>query len=416
MAATGTAWIRIGAHGLDWARKGAGDTVDATGHAPDWDALPFEAGTRAVLVVPGARVRVHHVDLPPGPARRLRAALPFALEERLPGAPEDYHLVPLPRGGKGRSLPVAVVEHAAMDQWLGPARAAGLRPLMLVPDFFCLPEPVAGTWRVMAGETALLVRQDGAAGLTVPGSDGERLPAGLVLALEGAAEPPATLELVVPDGETRRGLQGWVAQLQGLGVTVQVQEMGGDAGRWLLGQPRPPQALNLLTGPYASREDPRLWLKRAGPAAGLAAALLLAAGVESALELRQVRAEHTALEERIRATYREAFPDANNLVDPRFQMEQRLERLRAAAREGGGPEGLLTRLAAAGPALEGGPELEVHRVHFEGGRLEITATLADFEALEALKGRLSDTGAEVAKAELEGDRVRARLLIGEGGS
>ena len=415
MAASGTAWIRIGAHGLDWARKGAGDTVDAAGHAPDWDALPFEVGTRAVLVVPGVRVRVHNVDLPPGPGRRLRAALPFALEERLPGSPGDYHLVPLPRSGKDRPLPVAVVEHAALAQWLEAARAVGLRPQMLVPDFFCLPQPVAGTWRVLVGEGALLVRQDGAGGLAVPGAHAERLPAGLVLALEGAAEPPGAVELLVPDEEARRGLQGWVAQLQELGLEVQVREMGGEAGRWLLGQSRPPAALNLLTGPYASREDPRLWLKRAGPAAGLAAALLLAVGVESALELRQVRAEHAALEERIRATYRQAFPDANKLVDPRFQMEQRLQRLRSAAREGGAPEGLLTRLAAAGPALRGGAELEVRRLHFEGGRLEVVASLADFEALEALKGRLGDTGAEVLEAQLEGERVRARLRIGEGG-
>lgn len=416
MAAAGTAWIRIGDEGLTWARKGTGDTPDAVGHVPDWDALPFEVGTRVVLVVPGARVRVHNVDLPPGSGRRLRAALPFALEERLPGDPADYHLVPLPRVGKGRPLPVAVVEHSALAQWLKPARAAGLRPQMLVPDFFCLPEPMAGTWRVLAGEGTLLVRQPAARGMAVPAGATEQLPAGLMLALEAAEEPPETLELVVPDSETRRALQGWVAQLQDLGLEVQVREMGGEPERWLLGQARPPAALNLLTGPYASREDPRQWLRRAGPAAALAAALLLVVGLGGWLELRQVRAEHAALEERIRATYRQAFPDANNLVDPRFQMEQRLERLRSAAREGGGTEGLLTRLAVAGPALRGEAELEVRRVHFEAGQLEVEAVLPDFDALETLKGRLAEGGAEVAEAELEGERVRARLRIGEGGA
>lgn len=412
MAAAANIWVRMGPEGLDWARRGGDGSLEATGHAPDWDSLSVEAGTRVVLVAPGSRIRVHSVDLPPASKRRLHAALPFALEDRLPGDPENYHLVPLPRGGRDRPLPVAVVEHTAMAEWLAPAREAGLRPQMLVPDFFCLPEPEADTWRVLAGAHPMPVRLPGARGLAAP-ADGSGMPAGLLMALEEADELPRSLELLVPDSQLRREVQEWVTRLQGLGVEAQVQETGREITPWLLSQPRPPATLNMLTGPYASREDPRLWLRRSAPAAGLAAGLLMTAAVGTWLDLRQVRTEHAALEEAVRSTYRDAFPEAQNLVDPRFQMEQRLEQMRSEAEDDGGPRGMLVHLARIGPALEGSSGVKVRRLRYEGQRLELALSLPGFEALESLRDKIGGR-ARLEEAELDGERVRARLIVGGG--
>ncbi|MFA9462055.1 type II secretion system protein GspL [Thiohalorhabdus methylotrophus] len=413
-------WVRPHGGGLDWARCMSGEEAPRQeGGCREWSELPAPSGARLMLCVPGERVRVHTVRLPAGSRRRFRAALPFALEDQLLRDPEEYHFVPLPSPKSQPETPVAVVERRFMDQWLEGLEEHGWRPRVMVPEFLAVPAPEPGRWFLDLAESPFLLRiPRGGGGAALSGELGTQPPGALMLALEQSKIAPAILRVRVAHREQREVLSAWQPWLDAQGLDLEVQEDGRKRSAWLARQPQPESGCNLLTGPYASREDPWVWARRLAPAAGLALGLLAVAGAQWTLEGRRIRAEHQRLESAIESTYRKAFPGAKNLVDPRYQMEQRLKRLQRNREEPSEQEGsLLDRMAGFAEVVSGGSgQLRLKALVYTQGNLELEVSVADYEALERLQRQLSAKGAvEVEKAELKEGRVQARLRLREAG-
>ena len=131
------------------------------------------------------------------------------------------------------------------------------------------------------------------------------------------------------------------------------------------------------------------------------------------MNIPRITTEHERLTRAIEDTYREAFPDARNLVDPRHQMEQRL--VAAAGPDGNGQErriDMLDWLEQLAPVLGNGADARLTAFVFDGRQLILDLTVADFEALETLQRQLAG-GARlnVEKAELKDERVVSRITL-----
>lgn len=122
----------------------------------------------AVVLVRTEHVLVMTVELPPlATAARRRAALPFAIEDRI-AEPLDAVHVALGSEVAPNTFLVGVVRHDLMRQWVLRLVDAGLERAALVPDALALPVPGSGSWSVdLAGERAL-VRAADATGFAMP--------------------------------------------------------------------------------------------------------------------------------------------------------------------------------------------------------------------------------------------------------
>jgi len=407
-------WVRWRPDGLDWARCTTEEGLPReTGECTGWSDLPAPEGARLVVLVPPEAVRVHTVNIPTRSRARFRAALPFALEDQLLRDPEDYHFAPLPRPRGQTGTPVAVVDRERMDTWLAGSEGHGWRLRSLVPEYLAVAPPEEGVWLLDAAASPMLLRLPrggGGAGLT--GEPGDTPPGGLILALERAQPRPSTLRVRVAHAEQAERLAGWAERLKPLGLELEVQQDARERAAWLARQPLPAGGCNLLTGPYATGEDPRQWVRRLVPASAMLAALLVVGASQWFLEGTRIHAEHRDLEAAIESTYREAFPDARNLVDPRYQMEQRLQRLRSRQEESGGGGGLLARVDRVAPLLLAGGDTRVQALRYDGDSLTVEISVPDYQALERLQKRLAASGgAEVENAELKQGRVHGRIRL-----
>ena len=144
--------------------RAAGDRNASGIWAIDGDRLvsveDFDEGP-AIVLVQSEQVLILAVELPPmaGLARR-RAALPFALEDRIAEPVEDVHVALGAQIARNLHL-AAVVRHDLMRRWVALLKAAGLEQAALVPDCMALPVPGAGTWSVdMAGQRAVVRLED----------------------------------------------------------------------------------------------------------------------------------------------------------------------------------------------------------------------------------------------------------------
>ncbi len=116
----------------------------------------------SVVLVRTEHVLIITAQLPPiASMARRRAALPFAIEDRIAEPLDEVH-VALGAEVAPHTFIVGVVRHELMRQWVLRLAEAGLDRAALVPDALSLPVPGPDTWSVdLAGERAMVRLPDG---------------------------------------------------------------------------------------------------------------------------------------------------------------------------------------------------------------------------------------------------------------
>lgn len=383
---------------------------DAEGIAPQVqtgalvDAAPLAQGRRTLVIVPSAEVWLTRVTLPARNRQRLAAAVPYALEEQLAEDVEEMHFALGQHDGNG-SWSVAAVSHERMREWLAVLQSAGIHTDMLVPDALAVLHSPR-SWTLILDRDYALLRTSAQQGIAL---DVENLRYALARLLEEAGDTrPETVRLIVC-AETPA-----VPDLDGLGPEVVLETWDGPALGLLARNWVDAATMNLLQGTYSRRERLGKLLRPWRPAAALLAVWLAVQFGMNVTQYYRLKHEQAALEQDIVAIYRQAFPEAKRVVDPRAQMQSALDKLRNGS-GGGDALSLLNKVSAP---LSGAPGTEVKRINYREGQLELALTVSDLQALDALKARLSTQsglGVDIQSAAARDDHVDAVLHIKGGG-
>lgn len=122
----------------------------------------------AVVLVRSEHVLIMAVELPPiaGAARR-RAALPFAIEDRIADPLDEVH-VALGSEISPNVWLAGVVRHDLMRQWVLRLAEAGLERASLVPDALSLPVPGPATWSIDLAAGRAMIRASDGTGFATP--------------------------------------------------------------------------------------------------------------------------------------------------------------------------------------------------------------------------------------------------------
>lgn len=360
---------------------------------------------RVTVLVPGQEVLLLSAKLPKGSRQRIAQAIPFAVEEDYVSDAEDLHFGQGARNAAGR-LALALVATDRMDDWLATLRGAGIDdPQALVPDVLAAPFHPGG-WTIVVDGNLALVRTALQQGFAV---DLDNLEAILrsELALLPAAEP-LTLHLY---------------DLPGLGTLV-----GADFSPHIL-EERPMEsvlavlaaavddktAINLLQGPYNRHAQwGNLWAQWRLPVALLLLLLLLRGGL-LVQEYFALRNESGRLSQQIEKVYRDQFPEAKKVVNPKAQMEQQLVALRG---QGSGGGAFLGQVGKITPVLLAAPGFSLQSLRYADGRLDLSFLVGSLQGLDELKAKLSGLAGlevEIRTASAKGDSVEARMQIKEAG-
>ena len=95
-------------------------------------------GRSVIVLVPATETITTTVYVPVRSGARLRAALPFALEENLADDVENLHFASGVRRESGQ-LPVAVVAREKMGEWLETLGRAGITARQIIPGIRASP-------------------------------------------------------------------------------------------------------------------------------------------------------------------------------------------------------------------------------------------------------------------------------------
>lgn len=393
--------IRLGAEPggeVRWlSRDGRGDPV--VRHGELREAALRSLGERVAVLLPAWPLVPLRATLPPLQGQKLRRAVPYAVEEQLAEDVERYHFA-LGKRDEDGSVPLLAVGREQMERWQAAFAEAELRPHACYDEAQLLP------W--LPGELSLLLEPGGAL-LRLSAHEAYSLPLQgleqlLELALGQAPEEVTALRIF-----DARGDQAEQPVWQGTLAALEQHYERINEPLSLFGSGVNGQTINLLQGEFSRREQlGRLWRPWRATAALLTAWLLLIGG-EAIVDYRSLVAEEARLYQAVEQVYRDTFPDAKNVVNPRVQMEQKLKELRGGA--GGGA--FVSLLASSGPVLGTANGVELMNLRYRQGELELELQLADLPALDALKEELQQRGLEVEirNATSRDNVVEGRLAI-----
>jgi len=380
-----------------------GDTDAARGTLNE--AARVTQGRRTVVVVPGQDVLLTAAIVPTRNRQRIATALPFLLEDQLANDVDALHFAVGQRAADG-TVPAAVVAHNRMTAWLEALRAAGIEPDAMVPDVLAIPCNPAG-WTVVREAHATLVRTGRESGFT---AENENYALFVQAALSSEDTPaPETVHLYDFRGE-------YAAEesdpFDDAGIAVETPRDAAGIIELLARQSNEVATVDLLQGRYSHREQLGKVLRPWWPAAALLAGVALIHGATRATDYFKLSNEAERRSAAIEGIYRETFPDARRIVDVRAQMEDKLATLRAGGSVSA--DNFLDLLGSAAASLHQAPGLEVQRLSYRDGHLDLAVTAGDLQGIDALKQHLATNArleAEIQSATSRDGKVEARLQV-----
>jgi type II secretion system protein L len=320
------------------------------------------------LVLASDLVLTLKAPLPDLPERRLAPLLAAAAEAVTLVDADDIHAVLMERGEDGEAT-LAVVEEAWLSRVLSRLAGLGLHPDAALPEYLLLPWTQA-CWSVGWRGNDTLARFGKAQGMAL---DDAEPPVGLSLALS-QRERPERVKIYQGDSVGAPDLARWRAALDAPLET---------AGPWDWRSAAWPELPSLLQGKHASQRN-RLDWKRLRPLAWGVAVLVGIQFVGLTLDWAMLARESASLRQEMRVLAERALPAHAAVVDPPWQVAERLQELHTAT---GRPAanafvGLLGRLSQVWPATA---DTQVQTLAYDGVALSVSLAQADVEWLDQLK-------------------------------
>ncbi len=382
------------------------------------EAVKDIGGREVIVLVPAGETSTLTCDLPAKGAR-LRAALPFALEEQVADEIENLHFAPGTRRAGG-NLPVVVVAHNRMSAWIERLRDAGISPARLVPEDHGLAI-VPNTVSMLVAEHQIVFNDGADLEFVMQGvTPTDALAAAGLFGNEGlsdeAQEASRHLLVYCEPTDEQRFENDWSVLRQHLD-SVDINLLPDGVLPRLAVTVASGAGVNLLQGRYGERTDMsalfRPWR--------YAAALLLAIGVlgiaGKAIDYFRLSGEEAALKEQFTAEYRKIRPDdTREVMDPLGTVTSIR---RSFGTAGAAPAVFLPSLQQLAAAIQENKEAEILAISYRAGVIDVRLTAPDVATLDKIQKSVSQSTrftASIQSTDRVGDQVSSRIQIREVGS
>jgi type II secretion system protein L len=348
------------------------------------------------LVLAADLVLALKAPLPDLPERRLAPLLPAAAEAATLAEADTLHAVAMGRAKDGDAI-LAVVEDAWFRRVLAKLAGLGLHPDSALAEYLLLPL-TEGSWTVCWRGNNPSARFGKCEGM--PLDTGEP-PVGLMLAIGKHGRPDA---VKVFHGENT-GSPDWDRWRTALGTPVEA------AGPWDWRTATWPELPNLLQGKHAPGLKRRDWNRLLRPVAwgaiSLAAVQMIGLGVDWAL----LAGENARIKQEMRALAERALPANSAIVDPPWQVMERLRSMQTATGKPA-PDALLGLLGRLGQAWPRFGDMQVKTLSYEAGALRATLAEAEASWLDQLKMAAAAQGLAITSQEGKAGGNGVQLSIG----
>jgi general secretion pathway protein L len=378
-----------------------------------------DVGDREVIVlVPAGETSTLSCDLPAKGAR-LRAALPFALEEQVADEIENLHFAPGPRRAAG-DLPVVVVAHDKMNAWLARLQEAGIRPARMIPEDHGLAV-VPNTLSLLVAEDQVVFNNGSDLAFVMQGvTPIDALMAAGLFGEEGltdaATESARHLLVYCEPTDEQRFAEHWSRLRQHLD-SVDINLLPDGVLPRLAVTVASGSGVNLLQGRYGESTDIGALVRPWRYVAMLLVALGVLGIAGKGIDYVRLTSEETALKEQFTAEYRKIRPDdTREVMDPLGTVTSIR---RSFGAPGSAPAVFLPLLQQLATAMQENKDADIQAISYRAGVVDVRLTAPDVATLDRIEKGISQSdrfNATIQSTDRVGDQVNSRIQIREVGS
>lgn len=359
---------------------------------------------KVVVLLDNSLLHLNTVDLPTQNPQKILRAIPFALEEQIADDIDDMHFVAA-KAVKDRPTPVIGINKNNLDAILTDFEQAGITADAMIPDCLCLAATVT-QWCCLFHQDQVDIQTSELGGheydaelfetiikLELDKEDNERPEKILLFTMDGDDSPVPSIQ--VHD------------DIEIIHVTYNTHPIVIYAGSYKQALP-----LNLLQHEYKPQKSGGISWRRWRLAASLGIVwLVLSLGI-TAFQLQELKTKNSELQTNIVRTYKQAFPKSKKIVNPRVQMEQKLNELKSGG--GGANDSMLALIAQSAKAIATDSSLELRTITFRNNRLDLSFNSKNLKSLQDLNTRLNQTpgvSSEIISSSSEKNTVKGSLRI-----
>ena len=378
-----------------------------------------DVGDREVIVlVPAGETSTLACDLPAKGAR-LRAALPFALEEQVADEIENLHFAPGPRRAAG-DLAVVVVAHDKMSAWLARLQEAGIRAARLIPEDHGLAF-VPNTLSMLVAENQVVFNNGADLAFVMQGvTPIDALMAAGILGENGltdaATENPRHLLVYCEPTDEQRFSEEWSRLRQYLD-SVDINLLPDGVLPRLAVTVASGSGVNLLQGRYGESTDVGALVRPWRYVAMLLVALGILGIAGKGVDYVRLTSEEAALKEQFTAEYRKIRPDdTREVMDPLGTVTSIR---RSFGAPGSAPAVFLPLLQQLALAMQENKDADIQAISYRAGVVDVRLTAPDVATLDRIEKGISQSdrfNATIQSTDRVGDEVNSRIQIREVGS
>lgn len=359
----------------------------------------FPSASEIYILIPAQDVVLMHPQLPKMNRSKMLQALPYALEDQLVDDLSALHFATGTYQSDG-SLPVAIVSHANMQEWMSVLQKWQILPDAIMPITFAIAQPTPDIW-VADIENMAAVRTGSLMGFAC---DPQNLPEMLDIALSSAATMPIKVQV---NNYSTHSLAGE------FDFEIPIEEKMFSPSQWLEAIAKNTgnfPFINLMQGQYAIKkprlnETKKLW-RILGILAAVWVGLLFLYPTISYLILHS---KVSSIEEQIDAIYKKNFPMASAIIDPQGRMETKLKDATAQAAK----NRFLVLLGYVAKSLTPDTNVKLTRLDFQGNQLTLQVIAMTSDDFTKFTSALTQQGLKVRQqnATIADARINATLII-----
>lgn len=394
---------------LSWALvNAAGELTCKVQQAELAELAPLAGKHHSVVLLDNILLHINSVQLPTQNRQKLLRAIPYALEEQLADDVDEFHFVAAK--SEGINTAVAGIRRDTLQSIIDTLAQHNIKPDAIIPDALCLPADEQ-QWSILIHDNNADIQLS-----KFNGAEYDRDLAALVIesSLQNEDLPrPGKILLFRLENEN---VDDIIAKIPDDIELLQLQYNQHPLVVYC-GQYKNALPLNLLQGDFKPKSKNATQWKRWRLPAALAAVWLVLNLSVTTFQYQNLSSQNTEMQAQIIRLYKEAFPESRRIVNPRVQMEQKLEELKSG--NSGSSDSLLTILSYAADALAKDKNINLQSIDYRSNHVDINLTSTSLNAIQELNNKLNQGGklkSEITSSASDKNEVKGSLRIQRAGA
>lgn len=334
-----------------------------------------DAATKVIVLIPTIDLLILPVTLPNMPASHRSQAALFTLEEDLAEDIQNLHAAIIENNAQNQFYAI-IVEKKLITSWLDKLHAVHIAPIMLVPDVYALPTN-ENEWTIAINHETVWTKISSEFGIAAESHLIQPILADLILNEKIIVKPMTIYNYTKQDVSNDFTILG-----QKIDV---VNDSDQSFYINLLSNSKPDELnVNLLQGEFAPQIQNKSQQKRWRLTALMALLLFATIIFTVTIEWIYLTYQDNQLQRQIASLYHTAFPNAENIISPKFRIQQELNKLTALQHQ----SGFLYLLAIAGQAINRSDGVSIQSLNYTNNSLTMTVQAISAQSLDQVESLL----------------------------